>query len=206
MLHLRKQINIVSITAILVVGALAWQSQAVKRQSAATPTVLVSVDIEGVFKALEERAHEQSNLQALVNDMNSDLESRRQQIQSIEEEFELYPPGSAKWEELMQELQLATLEYDAQVEYTGRRAMREESKGMRRVYEHIREASAELSKENGWDYVFVNDAIVALPLGDNIDMGAQISSRRMLFANSMYDVTDTLVEYMNASFDAMAVR
>ena len=206
MLHLRKQINIVSITAILVVGALAWQSQAVKRQSAATPTVLVSVDIEGVFKALEERAHDQSNLQALVNDMNSDLESRRQQIQSIEEEFELYPPGSAKWEELMQDLLLATLEYDAQVKYTGRRAMREESKGMRRVYEHIREASAELSKENGWDYVFVNDAIVALPLGDNIDMGAQISSRRMLFANSMYDVTDTLVEYMNASFDAMAVR
>ena len=206
MLHLRKQINIVSITAILVVGALAWHSQAVKRQSAATPTVLVSVDIEGVFKALEERAHEQSNLQALVNDMNSDLESRRQQIQSIEEEFELYPPGSAKWEELMQDLLLATLEYDAQVKYTGRRAMREESKGMRRVYEHIREASAELSKENGWDYVFVNDAIVALPLGDNIDMGAQISSRRMLFANSMYDVTDTLVEYMNASFDAMAVR
>jgi Skp family chaperone for outer membrane proteins len=74
------------------------------------------------------------------------------------------------------------------------------------VYEHIREASATLADQNGWDYVFVNDAIVALPEGDNVDMNAQIRLRRMLFANSVLDITDTLIEHMNTSFDEMAVR
>jgi hypothetical protein len=77
---------------------------------------------------------------------------------------------------------------------------------MRRLYEHIRTSSQELSEQNNWDYVFVNDLIVEMPEGDNVDMGVQISNRRMLYANPMLDVTDLLIEYMNSSFDEMAVR
>jgi Skp family chaperone for outer membrane proteins len=47
---------------------------------------------------------------------------------------------------------------------------------------------------------------VQLPEGDTIDMSAAIGARRMLYANPEMDVTDTLIEYMNASFDEMAVR
>ena len=74
------------------------------------------------------------------------------------------------------------------------------------MYKHIREASAELAQQNGWDYVFVNETVVELPEGDNIDMGAVISARRMLYANAAMDVSDQLIEFMNASFDEMAVR
>ena len=202
----QKHFSAIFITGAVVVGATAWHSHALKQGAAATPVVLVSVDIERVFGALEEGAFEQSKLQALVDSMQSDLELRRQHIDNFEQEFELYQPGSNKWDELIQEQQLAVLEYQAQVEFTRRRTAREESNGMRRVYEHIREASSMLAKQHGWDYVFVNDAIVALPDGDNVDMDVQISSRRMLFASSVLDITNTLVEHMNASFDEMAVR
>ena len=203
---LQKQFSPLWIIGLVAVGAVAWQSQALKSLAPPRPVVLVSVDIERVFEALEEQAFEQSKLLALVESMKNDLELRRQHIDSFEQEFELYQPDSDKWEELIQEQQLAALEYQAQVEYARRRAIRENSNGMRRVYEHIREASATLADQNGWDYVFVNDAIVALPEGDNVDMNAQIRLRRMLFANSVLDITDTLIEHMNASFDEMAVR
>lgn len=202
----RNQYSSLFIVGAIVVGALAWQSQALKRSAPSTPAVMVSVDIERVFEALEERAFEQSYLQAQIDAMNTELELKRQHIDKFDQEFELYQPGSEKWEALIQEQQLAALEYQAQVEYIRRRAAREESNGMRRVYEHIREAAANLAKQNGWDYVFVNDAIVTLPEGDNVDMNVEISSRRMLFANSVLDVTNTLIEHMNASFDEMAVR
>tara|TARA_B100000959_G_C14782587_1_gene542151 strand:+ start:125 stop:745 length:621 start_codon:yes stop_codon:yes gene_type:complete len=203
---LQKHLSVLIIVGAFVIGALAWQSQALKQGASASSVVLVSVDIERVFGALEERAYEQSKLQALVDSMQGELELRRQHIDNFEQEFELYQPGSDKWDELIQEQQLAALEFQAQVEFTRRRAAREESNGMRRVYEHIREASADLAKQNGWDYVFVNDAIVTLPQGDNVDMDAQISSRRMLFASSVLDATNELIEHMNASFDEMAVR
>lgn len=191
---------------ILVVGALSWQLQAVRSLARAEPAVFVSVDFERVFSSLEERVFEQSKAQAIVDAMTENIESRRQHIESYEQEFELYEQGSEKWQELVQEQQLEVLEYQAQVEYRNIRAAREESKGMRRVYERIREATRTLSNENGWDYVIVNDAAVALPEGDNVDMGIQISNRRMLYANPAMDVTDVLIGFMNASFDEMAVR
>ncbi len=204
--HVKNQTYHLFTIALLVVVLFAWKSQANRKLAPATPAVLVSVDFERVFSSLEERVFEESKVQAFVVGMSEDIESRRQHIESYEQEFELYEPGSDKWQELLQEQQLEVLEYQAQVEYRKIRATREESKGMRRIYEHIREAAATLSKENGWDYVFVNDAAFALPEGDNVDMGAQISSRRMLYANPTLDVTDVLIEYMNASFDEMAVR
>lgn len=203
---LQKQFFPLWIIGLVAVGAVAWQSQALKSLAPPRPVVLVSVDIDRVFEALEEQAFEQSKLLALDDSMANDLELRRQQIDNFEQDFELYVPESDKWKELFQKQQLAALEYQAQVEYRRRRNIREKSNSMRRVYEHIREASATLAEQNGWDYVFVNDAIVALPEGDNVDMNAQIRFRRMLFANSVLDITDTLIEHMNASFDEMAVR
>ena len=206
MQHYKNQPYKLCAMAILVVGVLGWQLQAVRSLARAEPAVFVSVDFERVFSSLEERMFEQSKAQAIVNAMTENIESRRQHIESYEQEFELYEKGSGKWQELLQEQQLEVLEYQAQVEYRNLRAAREESKGMRRVYERIREATRILSNENGWDYVIVNDAAVALPEGDNVDMGIQISNRRMLYANPAMDVTDVLIEFMNASFDEMAVR
>jgi Skp family chaperone for outer membrane proteins len=206
MQHVRNQTYHIYAIALLIVISMAWQSQANRKVAPSTPAVLVSVDFERAFSSLEERVYEESKVQTFVANMTEDIESKRLHIESYEQEFELYEPGSDKWEELLQEQQLEVLEYQAQVEYRNIRATREESKGMRRIYEHIREAAAELSKENGWDYVIVNDAAFSLPEGDNVDMGAQISSRRMLYANPSLDVTDILIEYMNASFDEMAVR
>ena len=205
-MQFQKQCNVLYVLAIIGLGVFALKSQAIKQIAPSTPSVVVSVDIERVFSSLEERAFEMANVQSLIRTMNNDLEQRRQHIDSFEQEFELYQTGSEKWNELLQEQQLAVLEYEAQVEYTRRRALREESKGMRRVYTHIKDAAERLANENGWDYVFVNDSIVALPESDNVDMGAQISSRRLLYANQTMDVTDVMIEHMNASFDEMAVR
>jgi Skp family chaperone for outer membrane proteins len=206
MKHKSNQKFHLSAMAMIVVVALAWHTQANRRLAPSAPSVVVSVDFERVFSSLEERVSEQSRAQAIVDGMTADIEARRQHIESYEQEFELYERGSEKWEELMQEQQLEVLEYQAQVEYLNLRASREQTRGMRRVYEHIQDAAAALSKDNGWDYVIVNDAAVSMPEGDNVDMSVQISNRRMLYANPALDVTDALIEYMNASFDEMAVR
>ena len=194
------------LVASLVVGMFAWQSQANKWFVPTEPTVTVSIDFEKVFASLEERVYEESKVQAIVEAMKADIEERRNIIADYDQEFELYEQGSEKWHALLQEQQLKVLEYQAQIEYVNLRNSRELSKGTRRVYEHIRSSSAELALQHGWDYVVVNDAAIALPEGDDVDMGLEISSRRILYANPALDVTDQLIEYMNDAFDEMAVR
>ena len=202
----QKQWNTVAIVALLVVGSMALQSQALRRIETAKPAVSVSVDFGRVFNSLEERSFEQEKAQALINTIDEDLLRRRKHIEDYEQEFELYTAGSEKWEDLVKQQQLELVEYESIGEYRNLRAAREESKGLRSIYKNIRKACAELSKQNGWDYVFVNDLIAPLPEGDDVDMDSVISSRRMLYAIPTMDVTDALIEHMNASFDEMAVR
>ena len=201
-----KQINIFAIVALLAVGSMAWQSHALRQLAPATPSVLVTVDFGRVFNSLEERSYEQERAQAVINTIDEDLMGRRKHIEDYEQELELYQAGSDKWEALIRQQQLELVEYESLSEYRNMRATREESKGLRRIYTNIRKASAELAKQNGWDYIFINDLIAPLPEGDDVDMDSVISARRMLYANTEMDVTDALIEFMNASFDEMAVR
>ena len=191
---------------IIVIGTMAWQTHALRKLASVTPAALVSIDISRVLFSLEERAWEEAKAQSLINKIEEDKEVRRRHIDDYAEEFELYQPGSVKWNELEQEQQLELFEYESLNDYGILMKAREESRGMRHVFNSIKEAIDTLSSQNGWDYVFVNETVVQLPEGDTIDMSAAIGARRMLYANPEMDVTDTLIEYMNASFDEMAVR
>ncbi len=203
---LYKKLNVLSVVALIAIGTMAWQSHALRKLADATPAILVSVDISRVLLSLEERAWEEANAQAFMDKIEEDKEARRRHIDDYGEEFELYAPGTDKWNELMQEQQLELFEYESLNDYGILMKARYESRGMRKVYNHIKEAITTLSQQNGWDYVFVNETTVAIPEGDMVDMSAVIGSRRMLYANPEMDVTDTLIEFMNASFDEMAVR
>jgi Skp family chaperone for outer membrane proteins len=194
------------VLVLLAVSAVAWKTEATKWLVPSNPTVTVTINFEALFSSLEERVFEESKVQALIEDMNAEIEQRRQEITEYEQEFELYEAGSQKWQELLQGQQLKVLEYQAQVEYSKSRKARELSKGTRKVYMNIRESAAKLAGQNGWDYVVVNDAAITLPEGDNVDIGLEISSRRILYANDALDVTDQLISYMNGNFDEMAVR
>ncbi|MBT5136350.1 MAG: hypothetical protein HOK75_03855 [Phycisphaerae bacterium] len=194
------------VLVLLVVSAVAWKTEATKWLVPSNPTVTVTINFETLFASLEERVFEESKVQAIIEDMNAEIEQRRQEITEYEQEFELYEAGSPKWQELLQDQQLKVLEYQAQVEYSKSRKARELSKGTRRVYMNIRESAAKLAGQNGWDYVVVNDAAITLPEADNVDIGLEISSRRILYANDALDVTDLLISYMNGNFDEMAVR
>ena len=191
---------------IIVIGAMAWQTYALRKLASVTPAALVSIDISRVLFSLEERAWEEAKAQSLINKIEEDKEARRRHSDDYAEEFELYQPGSVKWNELEQQQQLELFEYESLNDYGILMKAREESRGMRHVFNSIKEAIITLSSQNGWDYVFVNETVVQLPEGDTIDMSAAIGARRMLYANPEMDVTDTLIEYMNASFDEMAVR
>jgi Skp family chaperone for outer membrane proteins len=203
---LENKLSVLPIVMLVAIGTVAWQTHALRKIAKATPAVLVSVDISRVLLSLEERAWEEARAQAIIDKIEENKEERRRHIDDYAEEFELYQTGSDKWNELMNEQQLELFEYESLNDYGILVKTREESRGMRRVYNHVREAIEELSEQNGWDYVFVNETSIALPEGDAVDMSAVIGSRRMLYANPEMDVTDTLIEYMNASFDEMAVR
>ncbi len=206
MVHTTRQFYILVTMILFSLGVLAWQSSATRRFVTLEPTVMAFVDIQNVFNSLEERAKLFSDSEAFSTQLQDEVITKRHKITDIDGEIELYKEGSSKRKELVQKQKLDTLEYDVFIACCKSKLQRFEARGIRSMYDHIREASAKLAKKNGWDVVFVNDAAVPLPDGDNPNIMGEISSRRVLYANVEIDVTDQLIEYMNAQYDEMAVR
>lgn len=73
----------------------------------------------------------------------------------------------------------------------------ERGQGQKKVYDTIKAVTAELAGANKWDVVIVNDSIAAFDAPDGAEMTRQISARRFLFADSAFDVSDTIIARLN---------
>jgi Skp family chaperone for outer membrane proteins len=69
---------------------------------------------------------------------------------------------------------------------------------LRRIYENVRKAVAELAQHEGWDLVILDDTVVELPRETTeTEMTRQISARRLLYAAKQIDVTEDVIAHMN---------
>ena len=57
-----------------------------------------------------------------------------------------------------------------------------------------------MAVESGYDIVFVDDSVVEMVTGTEVEVRRQISARRMLYANPEIDLTEELVTRMNEAF------
>jgi len=206
MANTTKQFYILATAILFSLGSIAWQSSANRRFEPLRPTVMAFVDIQRVFNSLEERAQMISDAEAFAEELQEEKIARRHKITDIDSEIELYKDGSKKRKELVQKQKLDALGYSVFAECCEIKLKRFEARAIRSMYDNIRVAAEKLSKENGWDVVYVNDSVVELPDKDNPNIMGEIASRRVLYANTEFDVTDQLIEYMNDEFDEMAVR
>jgi Skp family chaperone for outer membrane proteins len=162
------------------------------------PAVVASVDLERVFNSIDLQAKTEARLKAVAADLDAQRKTLRDGIEELNAELESFQPGSAAQLEVATRIEEAIAEFRAFEGFARAKAEAEQAKSMRQIYMTIREAAMELAKERGWDYVMVDDSIPTIEPTDSQRMLQQISSRRFLYANPSFDVTDDLIAKLNA--------
>ena len=180
--------------ALLVGGALlAFAAFAPQR-----PAVVASVDLERVFNSIDLQAKTEVRLKAVAVDLDAQRKKLRDGIEELQAELESFQPGSTAQLEVATRIEEAIAEFRAFEGFARAKAEAEQAKAMRQIYMSIRDAAMELAKERGWDYVMVDDSIPTIEPTDSQRMLQQISSRRFLYANPSFDVTNDLIAKLNA--------
>jgi Skp family chaperone for outer membrane proteins len=180
--------------ALLVGGALlAFAAFAPQR-----PAVVASVDLERVFNSIDLQAKTEARLKAVAVDLDAQRKKLRDGIEELQAELESFQPGSTAQLEVATRIEEAIAEFRAFEGFARAKAEAEQAKAMRQIYMSIRDAAMELAKERGWDYVMVDDSIPTIEPTDSQRMLQQISSRRFLYANPSFDVTNDLIAKLNA--------
>jgi Skp family chaperone for outer membrane proteins len=162
------------------------------------PAVVASVDLERVFNSIDLQAKTEARLQTVAADLDAQRKVLRDGIEELNAELETFQPGSAAQLEVATRIEEAISEFRAFEGFARAKAEAEQAKAMRQIYMTIRQAAADLAKERGWDYVMVDDSIPTIEPTDSQRMLQQISSRRFLFANPSFDITDDLIAKLNA--------
>ena len=189
----------VSIMVILMilVGLTAYESFAIRNTLKAAPIAAGVVNLEVVFAGLTERAQADANLQQMADALQVDSEKQSQLIEELAADLEDYPPGSDKYQQVLEEYSLKTLEYQAFIEFSRQKISIEKSLIYKRIYQSIRDSATEIAKEDGYQLILVDDGVGDLPPVAEAEMVRQISARKVLYADASIDLTEKLLARMN---------
>jgi Skp family chaperone for outer membrane proteins len=189
----------VSIMVILMtlVGLTAYESFAIRNTLKAAPVAAGVVNLEVVFAGLTERARADANLQQMADALQVDSEKQSQVIKDLAADLEDYPPGSDKYQQVLEEYSLKTLEYQAFIEFSRQKISIEKSLIYKRIYQSIRDSVSKIAKEDGYQLILVDDGVGDLPPVAEAEMVRQISARKVLYADTVIDLTEKLLARMN---------
>jgi len=194
-------INLSTVVLLVTLAGVIGYSTNANRPPAAQPSVVTTIDLKRVFDQLSERGDVDARMTALAEELDAKATVQRDAIELLMEDRELYAPGSQQYDETERLIARQSYELRALREFSIRKLELKKAQALRQLYSNIKSAAAGLASEQGYDVVFVNDAMVDVPAAATEgDTWTHIAARRMLYANPMIDVTDQLVERMNNAF------
>jgi hypothetical protein len=109
-------------------------------------------------------------------------------------------------QEILQQRQLQALEYESFVDYSTYKIQRQKVRDFRDLYERVTASAGDLARANNYDIVFVDDGAGDIAEVQDENVMQELLLRRVLWAGGELDITDMLIEHMNAAFDEVAVR
>jgi Skp family chaperone for outer membrane proteins len=166
-----------------------------------SPPLVATIDLERLFNGLDVQKTEGARVDAVAVKFDTQLNGLRGQIENLQAELENFEQGGEAWLKTSRDAEAAISEYQAIEQCARLKVEAERAKSMRKVYERIKSEIETFAKAQTppLDLVLIDDTIPVLEPSTAEAMQKQISARRMIYASRAFDITDILLERMNAS-------
>jgi Skp family chaperone for outer membrane proteins len=197
-----KNNHIAVLLLIVLIGLVGYQTFAYRPAMSNSPAVIATVNLEQLFKGLDEKTAADEQLKQMATKLNDEAEAKMKEIKQIDEDLKDHPKGSPTYSQMQEQQILLAGKYQAYLEYCKRKIEAEKGRSLKRIYLNIKNHANQLASQNGYDIVLVDDSLAEIPLGTEEETSRQISARRMLFTSTRLDITADLLERMNAGTKA----
>jgi Skp family chaperone for outer membrane proteins len=166
-----------------------------------SPPLVATIDLERLFNGLDIQKTEGARVDAVAVKYDTQLDGLRGQIENLQAELENFEQGGEAWLKTSRDAEAAISEYQAIEQFARLKVEAERAKSMRNVYERIKSEIETFAKAQTppLDLVLIDDTIPVLEPSTAEAMQKQISARRMIYASRAFDITDILLERINAS-------
>ena len=161
------------------------------------PPVIATLDLERVFNDIDRRNQAEVDLEARLQTYQAQARELQSKAKRLGEDIEMFAPGTQKYDNAQKQLTQAAVEYRAMTEFIQLKLDATRAEARRDLFAQIIDAAAEYAKSNGIDFIITNDSVLPIQQGTDIQIVQQLALRRVVYASEDYDVTESLVTWMN---------
>lgn len=170
--------------------------------NAPTQPVVATINLPRTLDSLDEARALARDLEALDVRLKERVDNMVREFESLGEEIRVTPRDSP--ERLQAEQRFRELRIRIEVEQNIRKNRVEEeyAANLAKIFESIRNATAEVSRRNGYTVVFYDDSTAEVPparVGVDAVRGI-INQRRIGYVDPRHDITQEVIDYMNNQF------
>lgn len=193
----RSAVLLLAIIGVLAFGA--FGNRPTPTLAPVQPPLTVWIDFKRVFEAAPFVAEQELALSAVWDDFQAMLQELEDDIRRLNGELrDVYQPGSEEYARAEAKLTDLTIEKQAQVDFVHTKIAADWAMTMKYMFERVQGQSKAFATANGYHYVLISDAGFDLPIGTEDQMKMNISSRRIIYADPQYDVTEGFVAWLKA--------
>ncbi len=162
------------------------------------PPIIATVDLERVFNDIQSRSLAEDVLQEEIKVFETRRLELRAKAERAAEDLDMLVPGTDKYDAVQKQHMQSVLDYSAMGEFIQYRLDATRATARRELFDEIIQEAAKYAQENGIDFLLTDDSKLTLQKGTDIQVVQQLALRRMIYANTAYDITDALIAWINA--------
>jgi Skp family chaperone for outer membrane proteins len=166
------------------------------------PTRLAVCDLVDVFNNYQRAKDLTSQLNERRESIKAEADKRAKAIEALRMELEGLKQGSKEFEQRFNEVQRLTIERTAYLQFQDALAMRDHRNLTKEMYDEIMAMIGAVAKERGYEVVLAREN-EPLNMENTQEMLRQIGSRKVLYAASSVDLTESIMVRLNQNYKAV---
>jgi Skp family chaperone for outer membrane proteins len=177
--------------------------QAAQPARPATHNALAVVDIAKVFGSLNEKLADDSAIDAETKQVNEEKGKREQQLEDLQNQLkndQLFKQDSPEYQKLQDDAMQKSFELDAYLKAQEQKLLMEQRLKTIQIYRAMNDAIQQFAENNGIGIVLVADGVDFSRATTTEAVQQRIALRKVVYAHPDFDITQKIIEKMNADF------
>jgi Skp family chaperone for outer membrane proteins len=188
----------VSVAVLVLVGA--YQQGKLDADAEVKPAKIGVVNVTEVLENSVRNKKWQEKMQQEQTDTKNEFNQMRTELEAIQANLKLRTPGSEDFLKLQQEMIKKKAMLDAQNNFYQDKVTFEIQRWTEELYQKLLKVVSDVAKDKGLDMV-VADESLDLPAPSLQDFMLTVKTRKLLYHNSQYDLTDEVLKAFDKAAD-----
>ncbi len=190
MKHSKNTILVVTVAALVLLGA--YQQGKLDADSEVKPAKIGVVNVTKVLENSVSNKQWQEKMQQDQTDTKNQFNQLRTELEAIQANLKLRMPGTEDFLKLRQEMVEKGAMLEAKNKFYQDKVTFEMQRWTEELYQQLLKVVADIAQDKGLD-IIIADELLELPSPSLQDFMLTVKTRKLLYHNSQYDLTDEVL-------------